>query len=116
MRVAADFERDKENAFLDKFYTGPGLKNESITDKFNILFQGRDIYARVNDRIKTILDTRQYQKNKTYGKRGGATHENYTGMAPNLSTLFASYLETALQGPMQKMREKINGNSSSADM
>jgi hypothetical protein len=37
-------------------------------------------------------------------------------MAPNLSALFASYLETALQGPMQKMREKISGNSSSADM
>ena len=116
VRAAADFERDKENTFLDKFYTGPELKNESITDKFNILFQGRDIYARVNDRIKTILSTRQYQKNKTYGKKGGATHENYTGMAPNLSALFASYLETALQGPMQEMREKITGESSPAYM
>lgn len=114
--AAADFERQKELDFLSKFYTGPTSNNESITDQFNILFQGREIYARVNDRIKTILNSRQYQKNKTYGKKGGATHENYTGMAPNLSALFASYLETSLQGPMQKMREKINGNSSAADM
>ena len=114
--AAADFERTKELDFLSKFYTGSISNNESIIDQFNILFQGRDIYARVNDRIKTILNSRQYQKNKTYGKKGGATHENYTGIAPNLSALFASYLETALQGPMQKMREKINGNSSAADM
>ena len=114
--AAADFERQKELDFLSKFYTGSTSNGESITDQFNILFQGRDLYARVNDRIKTILNSRQFQKNKTYGKKGGATHENYTGMAPNLSALFASYLETALQGPMQKMREKINGNSSAADM
>lgn len=116
LRAAADFERAKELDFLNKFYTGPTLSNESITDKFNILFQGRSIYTRVNERIKTILNNRQFQKNKTYGKKGGATHENYTGMAPNLSTLFASYLETALQVPMQKMRGKINGESSTAEM
>jgi len=98
--TAADFERQKELDFLSKFYTGSTSNGESITDQFNILFQGRDLYARVNDRIKTILNSRQFQKNKTYGKKGGATHENYTGMAPNLSALFASYLETALQGPM----------------
>lgn len=116
LRAAADFERAKELDFLNKFYTGPTLSNESIIDKFNILFQGRNIYTRVNERIKTILNNRQFQKNKTYGKKGGATHENYTGMAPNLSTLFASYLETALQVPMQKMRGKINGESSTAEM
>ena len=116
LHAAADFERQKELDFLNKFYTGSTSNGESIIDQFNILFQGRDLYARVNDRIKTILNSRQFQKNKTYGKKGGATHENYTGMAPNLSALFASYLETALQGPMQKMREKINGNSSAADM
>lgn len=116
LHAAADFERTKELDFLSKFYTGPTLSNESITDKFNILFQGRSIYTRVNERIKTILNNRQFQKNKTYGKKGGATHENYTGMAPNLSALFASYLETALQVPMQKMRGKINGESSAAEM
>ena len=116
LQAAADFERDKETEFLDKFYISQNSNNESITDKFNILFQSRDLYARVNDRIKTILNSRQYQKNKTFGKKGGATHENYTGMAPNLSTLFASYLDTELQGPLQEMRARINGNSSAADM
>lgn len=87
IRAAALQEQTKEEAFLDQFYKGDG---ESSIDKFNIMFQSRKIYEEQNRRIKEILDTRQFDPNKTYG----ATHEYFTGLAPNLSAVFLSYFIT----------------------
>lgn len=93
IRTAADFERAKEDDFLAKFYkvSGTAFQNESRTDKFNILFQSRDLYNEFNSKIKNILNNKQFQKNKTYGKSSKTTHENYTGLAPNLSAVFITY-------------------------
>lgn len=57
IRSAADFERTKEDEFLAKFYkvSSSSFQNETRTDKFNILFQSRDLYNEFNSKIKNIL-------------------------------------------------------------
>ena len=95
IRSAALQERMKEEAFLDQFYRDDGKgANESMIDKFNIMFQSRAIYEDYNRRIKEILDIRQNQQNKTYTDANGATHEYFTGLAPNLSSVFLDYFIT----------------------
>ena len=95
IRAAAVQERTKEEAFLNQFYKNQGgVGAESIIDKFNILFQSRAIYEDYNKRIKQILDQKQNQKNVTFGEKNGATHEMFTGLAPNLSSVFLSYFIT----------------------
>lgn len=95
IRSAALQERMKEEAFLDQFYKDDGKgANDSMIDKFNIMFQSRKIYEEQYKRIKDILDNRQYTENKTFGERKGATHEKFTGTAPNLSAVFLDYFIT----------------------
>lgn len=95
IRSAALQEYMKEEAFLNQFYRDDGKgANESMIDKFNIMFQSRAIYEDYNKRIKEILDTRQNQQNKTYTDANGATHEYFTGLAPNLSAVFLDYFIT----------------------
>ena len=105
IKTAGDFEQKKEEDFLSKFYTLESLQGATITDKFNLLFQSKANYDAINKRLKYIISTKQNEKNKTSKK-----HEYYTGMAPNLSSLFASYLETSLSTAMSKAREKITAD------
>ena len=94
IRSAAWQERAKEESFLDQFYKDDGHGADSPIDKFNIMFQSREIYEEQNKRIKEILDSRQFDPNKTYTDANGATHEYFTGLAPNLSAVFMSYFIT----------------------
>ena len=95
IRTAALQEKIKEDQFLKQFYKDDGKGgNESNIDKFNIMFQSRKIYEEQNKRIKEILDKRQFDPNKTYMDAHGATHEYFTGLAPNLSAVFTSYFVT----------------------
>ena len=94
IRSAAQQERAKEESFLDQFYKDDGHGADSPIDKFNIMFQSREIYEEQNKRIKEILDSRQFNPNKTYTDANGATHEYFTGLAPNLSAVFMSYFVT----------------------
>lgn len=92
---AATQERMKEQEFLNQFYRDDGKGSaDSMIDKFNIMFQSRELYEEQNRRIKEILDTKQYDPNKTYMDAHGATHEYFTGLAPNLSAVFTSYFVT----------------------
>ena len=45
---AADYEQAKELDFLSKFYKGDSKAtgNETITEKFNLLFQGRELFEK----------------------------------------------------------------------
>ena len=92
IRAAAVQERTKEDEFLARFYKGHD-GGESSIDKFNILFQSRAIYEDYNKRIKEILSS-EGRANKTFGTKSGATHEEFTGLAPNLSSVFLSYFIT----------------------
>lgn len=95
IRAAATQEKIKEDQFLDQFYKDDGKgANDSTIDKFNIMFQSRKLYEEQNKRIKEILDKRQFDPNKTYTDARGATHEYFTGLAPNLSAVFTSYFVT----------------------
>lgn len=111
INATAAFERQKETDFLSKFGTDESLKGKSPTDQFNILFQSKDIYEKINERISNTLTSKQNQKNKTSKK-----HEYYTGMAPNLNALFASYLETSLSAAMSRVREKITADTDISKM
>ena len=111
INATAAFERQKETDFLSKFNTDESLKGKSPTDQFNILFQSKDIYEKINERISNTLKVKQNQKNKTSKK-----HEYYTGMAPNLNALFASYLETSLSAAMSRVREKITADTDISKM
>ena len=55
------YERQKERDFISKFYPDDN-KNLSLTDKFNILFQSKDLYEKFNERIKDILSKEQEQQ------------------------------------------------------
>ena len=74
-----------------------------MIDKFNIMFQSRKIYEEQNKRIKEILNKRQEEENKTYGQKRGATHEKFTGTAPNMSSVFLDYFIT-------HFRRRLNTN------
>ena len=107
---AATYERQKEDEFLTKFYQQDD--NLSHTDKFNVLFQSKDLYNEFNSRIKYILETKQFQENKTYGQPGGAKHKYYTGLAPNLSSVFMDYFmrhfeQTALPDFYKSINQKM---------
>lgn len=92
---AATQERIKEQEFLNQFYHDDGKGSaDSMIDKFNIMFQSRKIYEEQNKRIKEILNKRQQEENKTYGQKHGATHEKFTGTAPNMSSIFLDYFIT----------------------
>lgn len=88
---AAQFEYNKEEEFLSKFYRSNN-SNESHIEKFNNLFQSREMYIKFNDRIQNILNSKQYQKNKDQ-----SANEYYTGMAPNLSSVFITYFDKHFQ-------------------
>lgn len=90
IRSAAWQEHAKEESFLEQFYKDDGRGAASPIDKFNIMFQSRELYEEQNKRIKEILESRQFSANKTQG----ATHEYFTGLAPNLSSVFVSYFVT----------------------
>lgn len=91
IRQAAEYEHLKETDFLSKFYKD-GKQGESEIDMFNNLLQSRELYKKFNERIKNILTTKQFQENKDQ-----STHKYYTGMAPNLSSVFAGYLKDSLE-------------------
>lgn len=87
IKAAADYERTKEDKFLAKFYRG--TNTSSRIQQFNELFQSKERYEEYNRRIHDILNNKQLQKNKDQSK-----HEYYTGMAPNLMSVFISYFNT----------------------
>lgn len=87
IKAAADYERTKEDKFLAKFYKG--TNTSSRIQQFNELFQSKERYEEYNRRIHDILNNKQLQKNKDQSK-----HEYYTGMAPNLMSVFTSYFNT----------------------
>ena len=108
---AADFEFQKEQDFLNKFYKGKAGQGESHIDKFNILFQSREQYQTFNNRINDILTNKQFQENKDKSR-----NEFYTGMAPNLASVFASYFEKHFNALIYEMYSKINPNSTAAEL
>ena len=101
-RDAAIYERQKERDFISKFYP-ENDKSLSLTDKFNILFQSKDLYDKFNNRIKNILDVKQKQKNKSQ-----KDNEYFTGRAPNLSSFFATYFEKHFNEEIQKFYVDID--------
>lgn len=102
IQAAADYEFQKEEQFLQEFYT-EGAANDSHIDKFNILFQSREQYEALNKRIKDILNNKQYQENKDQSR-----HKYFTGMAPNLSSLFTSYFQTAFKTQLESFYGEIS--------
>ena len=57
IRAAAEYEFQKEEKFLQEFYQDSPM-NASHIDKFNILFQSREQYEKINQRIKDILNNK----------------------------------------------------------
>lgn len=116
LNTIARYETEKERDFLEKFYKKGQHENigehASKTEKFNYLFQSREMYVKLNKRIKNILEVLQFQKNETFGKSKTTTHEYFTGMAPNLSTFFASYFEEAFNEEIQEFYKEIRDNVS----
>ena len=90
IREAAIYEHEKELDFLKKFYRN-GTSGESEIDMFNNLFLSREIYQKYNERIKDILQNKQFQENKDQ-----SSNKYFRGLAPNLSSVFAGYLKTHL--------------------
>lgn len=108
-----DYEQQKEDEFLSKFYDPKRFytitsSTKTRTDKFNELFQSQEIYRKVNQRIKNILNKKQNEVNKTFGKSEKTTHEKFTGMAPNLSAVFATYFEKHLAFELQEFYKNID--------
>ena len=90
IRNVAIQEERKEQEFLAKFYPQSELQpGQSSIDKFNELFQGRERYERLLKRIKAA---------RTKAENG------WKGMAPNLDTLYASYLNQRLTNVLQEFR------------
>ena len=88
--AAAEVEYKKEDEFLKKFF--PDNTDNPIT-AFNILFQSRKQLDEINKRLTSILQNKQS-----------------TNMAPNLSALFGSYLETELNHTIQAAIGQFNTN------
>lgn len=91
--TAAAYEEQKEREFLAKFFPQNEFKpTQSITDQFNILFQGRQRYERLLQRIKNA------QARALWG---------WKGMAPNMDSLYASYLNTRLTKALENFRSSF---------
>lgn len=93
--VAAS-ERAKEEEFLSKFFPKGEIRGGNITDDFNILFQGRERYERLLERMKTAKERAQV---------------GWKGMAPNMDALFASYLNTRLNKVLQDFRASFTATT-----
>lgn len=91
IEAAAAAEEAKEQEFLDKFF--PDRKGGDMIEQFNILFQSRAQLEKINERLRAIL-----------------SKQNNTNMAPNLSALFGSYLETELNHSIQAAMSNVSGN------
>ena len=89
--AAAAAEEAKEQEFLDKFF--PDRKGGDMIEQFNILFQSRAQLEKINERLRAIL-----------------SKQSNTNMAPNLSALFGSYLETELNHSIQAAMGNVSGN------
>lgn len=84
----ADIEEQKELALINQFLPAEDISDtDTLTQKINILMQGRDRYNKLLKRISAALE-----KTKSSG-------------APNMSTFFATYLEPIL---IQKMEQFQN--------
>lgn len=93
IRTVAAYEAQKEQDFLAKFYPSSELRpGQSSIDQFNELFQGRERYERLLDRIQTARIKAQ---------------NGWKGMAPNLDTLYASYLNQRLTKVLQEFRQSF---------
>ena len=88
---AAEVEEQKEKEFLDKFY--PDRGNEDPITAFNVLFQSRKQLDEINKRLQNVFQ-----------------RKSSANMAPNLSSLFGSYLETTLNHELQKAMSSFNVN------
>lgn len=93
--VAAS-ERAKEEEFLRKFFPKGEIHGNNITDDFNILFQSRERYERLLERMKNAKDR---------AKSG------WKGMAPNMDALFASYLNQRLNKVLQDFRASFTATT-----
>ena len=94
--VAAQEER-KEREFLKNFFPQSELREgQSLTDQFNILFQGREKYERLLDRIQTA---------RTKAQNG------WKGMAPNMEALYGSYLNQRLTKALEDFRASFDANT-----
>lgn len=102
IRAAAQYEFQKEQEFLQEFYTDNNTEDSHI-DKFNVLFQSREQYKALNKRIKDILSNKQFQENKDQSK-----HKYFTGMAPNISSIFTSYFEAAFRIELDNFYSQIS--------
>lgn len=90
-------ERDKEEEFLEQFFPkGEYKEGDTLTDKFNILFQSRERYERLLKRIETA---------RLKASNG------WKGMAPNMDALYATYLNTRLTRVLQEFRDKFDVNT-----
>lgn len=87
---AGKVERAKEEEFLAKFL--PNNTDDPIT-AFNTLFQSRKQLDEINNRLKNVFDKKVS-----------------TNMAPNLSAIFGSYLETELNHTIQAAMSNFNPN------
>lgn len=91
--VAAQ-EEQKELEFLNQFFPkGEGGANDSLTDKFNILFQSREKYEKLLERMKNAQNR---------AKNG------WKGMAPNMDALYGSYLNQTLNEVIPKFRASFS--------
>lgn len=90
----ANQEEQKEIEFLNQFFPkGEGGANDTLTDKFNILFQSRERYERLLERINAA---------------GNRAKNGWKGMAPNMDTLYGSYLNQTLSEVIPKFRASFS--------
>lgn len=89
INAAAEAEEIKEQQFLDKFF--PDYTGTDRIEQFNILFQSKEQLKKINQRLSDVFN----KKSKV-------------NMAPNLSALFGSKLETELNHSIQAAINKFN--------
>ena len=86
----ANIEEQKELALINRFLPAENINDtDTLTQKINILMQGRDRYNKLLKRISAALE-----KTKSSG-------------APNMSTFFATYLEPILIQKMEQFQEEF---------
>lgn len=114
LKKMAENERKKERNFLVRFYYFGYDNNISLTENFNNFLQGIEYTKKVNERMSKILNTKQHQKTK----KG----DFYQGLAPNLNSIFSSYIAKALHKQIQlfydnelKLKQKFLRNIQDMD-
>lgn len=94
----ASAERTKEDTFIKSLPAFKGLEYNDFIKDFNAILQGKERFEALQNRIKDAL-TRSKKDNS-----------NFKGMAPNMSSVYASYLATELERSISNLVQRIDIN------